>query len=54
MAFLTEGFIWKSSIEAPEFFMDSMETYKVNLNSGLNYKAKGCIANNANTEACNH
>lgn len=40
--------------KVPEFFMYSRETYKVNLNSGLNYKAKGCIANNANTAACNH
>lgn len=40
--------------KVPEFFMHSRETYKVNLNSGLNYKAKGCIANNANTAACDH
>lgn len=40
--------------KVPEFFMHSMEAYKVNLNSGLNYKAKGCVANNANSAACNH
>jgi len=44
----------KISNKVPEFLMLSRETYKVNPNAGLNYKAKGCIANNANTAACDH
>lgn len=48
------AFRLKVSNKVPEFFMHSGKTYKVNLNSGLNYKAKGCIASNANSAACNH